>query len=58
MMKAHQCRFTNKMVFGGSIVTCCMPVAQTSKSFVNEHVHIISTKITALSYNAAVIKIN
>jgi len=57
-MKARQCWFTNKMVFGGSIVTCFMPVARTSKSFVNEHIHTTSIKITALSYNAAVININ
>lgn len=57
-MKAAQRGYINKMVFGGSTVTCGMPDARTSKSFVNECIHVLSTETTALSHNTAVININ
>lgn len=57
-MKAAQRGYINRMVFGGSTVTCGMPDARTSKSFVNECIHVLSTETTALSHNTAVININ
>lgn len=57
-MKAHQCWFTNKMVFGMSAVPSCMPVPRTSKSFFNEYFHTISTKTTVLTYSDLLISIN
>lgn len=57
-MKAPQRGYINKIVFGVSTATCGMPDARTSKSFVNERIHILSTETTALSSNTAVININ